>query len=94
MREYTDKEITAYIASGDPLDKAGAYAIQNPSFNPAPDFKECYANVMGLPLCHLSLLLKEVDESGYQDVADRCQQSINYQCPVFASILSAAKGQE
>ena len=91
MREYTDKEITDYIASGDPLDKAGAYAIQNPLFNPAPDFKNCYANVMGLPLCHLSLLLKEVDGSGYQDVAERCQHSINYQCPVYAGILSPAE---
>ncbi len=92
MREYTDKEIEDYIASGDPFDKAGAYAIQNPSFNPAPAFRNCYANVMGLPLCHLSLLMKEVHGEYYQDVADRCQQSINYQCPVYAGILSLAEG--
>lgn len=93
MREYTDKEIEEYVASGDPLDKAGAYAIQNPSFNPAPDFQNCYANVMGLPLCHLSLLLSEVSENAYEDVADRCQECINYQCPVFAGILNPAGGQ-
>lgn len=88
MREYTEKEVQAYIASGDPLDKAGAYAIQHPGFNPAPDFQECYANVMGLPLCHLSLLLQELGGSGYTDVAERCQDAIGYQCPVFAGILS------
>jgi MAF protein len=92
MREYTDKEIEDYIASGDPFDKAGAYAIQNPSFNPAPTFRSCYANVMGLPLCHLSLLMKEVGGEYYPDVADRCQESINYQCPVYAGILSPAEG--
>jgi len=93
MREYTDKEIKEYVASGDPLDKAGAYAIQNPSFNPAPDFQDCFANVMGLPLCHLSLLLREVGGNAYEDVADRCQDCINYQCPIYASILNPAGGQ-
>lgn len=93
MRDYTDKEIESYIASGDPLDKAGAYAIQNPTFNPAPDFQNCYANVMGLPLCHLSVLLKDLDGNGYQNVAARCQESINYQCPVYAEILSPVNGQ-
>jgi MAF protein len=89
MREYTDLEIKEYIASGDPLDKAGAYAIQDPVFNPAPDFQDCFANVMGLPLCHLSLLLMDVGKNGYTDVAARCQESINYQCPVYEEILSS-----
>lgn len=93
MRAYTEKEIQDYTASGDPLDKAGAYAIQNRSFNPAPDFQGCYANVMGLPLCHLSLLLDEIGKSGYEDVATRCQESIDYQCPVYSDILSIAGGQ-
>jgi septum formation protein len=92
MRDYTDKQIHDYIASGDPLDKAGAYAIQNQAFNPAPDFHDCYANVMGLPLCHLSLLLQELGKKGYEDVADRCQNSLAYQCPVFSKILSTSSG--
>ncbi len=94
MREYTEKEIQEYVASGDSLDKAGAYAIQNPSFNPAPDFQDCYANVMGLPLCHLSLLLQEMGRSGYEDVAARCQDSLGYRCPVFAGILARTEEQK
>ena len=87
MRDYDDQEIQEYINSGDPFDKAGAYAIQNDSFNPAPEFKDCYANVMGLPLCHLALLLAETGMDLDRSIADRCQNSINYQCPVFQSIL-------
>ena len=92
MREYTDDEIRDYIASGDPMDKAGAYGIQNRDFNPAPEFFGCFANVMGLPLCHLALLMKEMGiETDYR-VANRCQDSIDYQCPIYADVLAGTKG--
>jgi MAF protein len=94
MREYTEDEIKAYVASGDPMDKAGAYAIQNHGFDPAPEFAGCFANVMGLPLCHLSIILKEMGSPGYSDVTERCQSSINYKCPISASILSGKYGKE
>jgi MAF protein len=94
MREYTEDEVKVYVASGDPLDKAGAYAIQNQDFDPAPVFNDCFANVMGLPLCHLALLLKEMECPGHEDVADRCQSSIEYECPIFSSILSGTHGKE
>lgn len=94
MREYTEEEIDVYVASGDPMDKAGAYAIQNHNFDPAPDFCDCYANVMGLPLCHLAVLLHEMDSPFHLDVAHRCQESIGYQCPIYATILSGINGKE
>ena len=94
MREYTEEEIYAYVASGDPMDKAGAYAIQNHQFDPAPDFHECYANVMGLPLCHLAVLLSEMGCPGQIDVAVRCQETIQYQCPIFPRILTGIRGKE
>lgn len=50
MRSYTDAEIEAYLATGDPYDKAGAYAIQHPEFNPVARFDGCFASIMGLPL--------------------------------------------
>jgi septum formation protein len=61
MRHYTDDEIEAYVASEDPLDKAGAYAIQNASFHPVARMQGCYASVMGMPLCALTDLLIEID---------------------------------
>ncbi len=53
MREYTNAEIFQYVATGNPMDKAGAYAIQSNAFQPVESIQQCYANVMGLPLCHL-----------------------------------------
>ncbi|MCL6430917.1 MAG: Maf family protein [Anaerolineae bacterium] len=53
MRRYSDAEIAAYVASGDPFDKAGAYAVQHPGFRPVARIRGCYQNVVGLPLCHL-----------------------------------------
>ena len=50
MRDFSDAEIETYIASGDPLDKAGAYAIQNEEFRPVARIAGSYSNVVGLPL--------------------------------------------
>ncbi len=57
MRCYTDSEIEVYIASGDPFDKAGAYAIQHPEFRPVARIEGCYCNVVGLPLWTVRRLL-------------------------------------
>ncbi len=65
MREYSDGEIDAYVASGEPMDKAGAYAVQDRTFHPAARWDGCYTNIMGLPLCLLADMLKEArSESG------------------------------
>ncbi|MEQ8675016.1 MAG: Maf family protein [Aggregatilineales bacterium] len=50
MRDYSDAEMDAYIASGDPFDKAGSYAIQNEAFAPVECIDGDYNNVVGLPL--------------------------------------------
>ena len=50
MRVWSDAEQADYVAGGDPLDKAGAYAIQHPVFAPAERIEGSYSNVVGLPL--------------------------------------------
>jgi len=60
MRRYSDAELAAYVASGDPLDKAGAYAIQHAGFHPAQEVAGCYLNVVGLPVCRLADLLEQI----------------------------------
>jgi septum formation protein len=87
MRAYTDDEIAAYIASGDPMDKAGAYGIQNPEFHPVEGFADCFANVMGLPVCHVARGLRDVGIAPPPDIAARCQAHLRYECPVFGGIL-------
>jgi 23S rRNA (uracil1939-C5)-methyltransferase len=64
MRDYSDAEMDAYIASGSPMDKAGAYGVQDGDFHPASAVQGCYSNVVGLPLCTLLRMLKEM---GYDE---------------------------
>ncbi|MDZ4158463.1 MAG: Maf family protein [Anaerolineaceae bacterium] len=87
MRSYSDAEIEAYVASGDPFDKAGAYAIQNPDFHPVEGFEDCFANVMGLPLCHLYRTLRKASFSPVVEVAQTCQERLGYHCPVYRKFL-------
>jgi MAF protein len=58
MRQYTDAQIAAYVARREPLDKAGAYAIQDEQFRPVASYDGCYCNVVGLPLKALVILLR------------------------------------
>ena len=59
FRELSDGEIAAYIATGEPMDKAGAYGIQGKASLFAEGIEGDFFNVMGLPLCRLGLMLKE-----------------------------------
>ena len=61
MRPYSDEEVAAYVASGEPFDKAGGYAVQDPDFHPASWVEGCYLSVVGLPLCQVMELLSEFD---------------------------------
>lgn len=87
MRAYSDAEIDLYVASGDPFDKAGAYAIQHEDFRPAHQFNHCYANVMGLPLCHLARIIQQFGVNLSTDIPTACQQFNSYDCPVYPQIL-------
>jgi len=68
MRDYSDAEIDAYLATGDPFDKAGSYAIQHPTFKPVARIDGCYTNVVGLPVCTLKTMLAEIDWPGMEKV--------------------------
>jgi septum formation protein len=87
MRLYSDEEIDAYVATGDPLDKAGGYAIQHPGFHPVTALEGCYASVMGLPLCHLARSMRHFSLTPPVDVPDVCQAALGYDCPVYPAIL-------
>ena len=91
MRAYSDEEIQAYIARGDYKDKAGGYAIQDPEFHPVDRIEGCYANVMGLPLCHVYRLFRRAGISVDIDIAELCQRYNDITCEVYPSILHELK---
>ena len=79
MRNYSDQEIAAFVATGEPLDKAAAYAIQNGKFKPVEYMEGCFANVMGLPLCHLYRALNTFGVTN-QPPDRACQEYLNIVC--------------
>jgi MAF protein len=88
MRNYSNEEIDAYVQTGDPLDKAGAYAIQHPEFKPVAQMEGCFASVMGLPVCHVIRLMRKMDLQPDTDFFRSCETLLEYQCPVSSAILS------
>jgi septum formation protein len=60
LQPWDQAAIAAYVASGDPLDKAGAYGIQNERFQPVARRRGCHCNVVGFPLGLVARLLAEV----------------------------------
>ena len=59
MRDITEDEIEAYVKSGDPLDKAGAYGIQCAAGMFVSAIEGDYYTVVGLPVCPISVILRE-----------------------------------
>lgn len=80
MRAYTDAEIALYVASGDPLDKAGGYAIQHRGFDPVAQLDGCPAGVMGLPVADLLALLVEFDIVASCPIAPVCRALTGLPC--------------
>lgn len=88
IRVFSDPEMASYIASGDPFDKAGAYAIQHPRFHPVLGLQGCYASVMGFPLCHLARCLATWEFPLRRDVPVECQAHLGIHCSVFEAVLA------
>jgi MAF protein len=89
MRNYSQEEIEGYVATGSPLDKAGAYGIQDGGFHPVDlaIMFGCFANVMGLPICHLSRVLRRFGIKTTGKVFKKCMEHTKYNCQVYRDIL-------
>jgi septum formation protein len=57
----TEEEIAAYVATGEPMDKAGAYAIQGIASRWVERIDGCYFNVVGLPVPRVYRMLKALE---------------------------------
>jgi septum formation protein len=87
MRDYSDSEIDVYVSTGDPMDKAGAYAIQHRQFDPVESLEGCYANVVGLPLCAVERALNHWGIHPSTGITRECRPESNKPCLVYRQVL-------
>ena len=83
MRELSLREIERYVTTGEPLDKAGAYAIQGVGRRLVESFEGCLANVSGLPLCHVYFALRRAGVVTRERPEVACQRHFDFVCPVW-----------
>ena len=91
MRAYSEDEIEAYVATGNPMDKAGAYAIQFAGFQPVDQqhFTDCFATVMGLPTCTVLRLLARTGVEASIDPPGSLGDCHHFEpgaCPIYPRI--------
>ncbi len=91
FRDMGRDEILDYVASGDPMGKAGAYAIQNRVFHPVESIRGCYAAVMGLPLCHLGVLFHRFGYDTFPQIRSACTAGTKYPCS-YIPIVDVTEG--
>ena len=92
MREFTDEEMEESISSGIPMDKAGAYAIQDQEFRPARMISGCYSNVVGLPLCRMAEMLEELGYPFPRGLRPVVAAECIGGCPFMASAQAESDG--
>lgn len=83
LRELSLRQIDRYVATGEPLDKAGAYAIQGEGRRLVDSYDGCLANVTGLPLCHVYFALRRVGVVPRERPEVACQTHFAFSCPVW-----------
>lgn len=86
FRTMSRDEILDYIASGDPMGKAGAYAIQNHEFHPVESIRGCYASVMGLPLCHVGVMFHTFGYDTFPQIRSACQAGTKVPCSYVPAV--------
>ena len=80
LRDMSDQEIQAFVDSGEPMGKAGAYSIQNREFHPVESIQGCYASVMGFPLCHLQALFQSFTNPFECSIRQACTEGTGVPC--------------
>ena len=89
LRRYSDQELDDYVRSGEPMDKAGAYAVQDLVFRPATRLDGCYLNAVGLPLCEVVTSLKALGV--YARIRPDWQAPEQcFECPLAATAVTDA----
>lgn len=83
MKPADDAAIRAYVATGEPLDRAGAYAIQGEGRERVAWYRGCYANVVGLPLCHVFFGLRKLGVGVPERPEPAFTRAFGFECPAW-----------
>jgi septum formation protein len=83
LRELSLRQIERYVGTGEPLDKAGAYAIQGEGRRFVESYDGCLANITGLPLCHTYFVLRRAGVVPRERPEIVCQAHFGFACPVW-----------
>ncbi len=83
MRPLSLREIARYVSGGEPSDKAGGYAIQGEGRRLVESFEGCFANVTGMPLCHVYHALRRAGVAPRERPERACQARFDFVCPVW-----------
>jgi len=83
FRELSVREVERYVATGEPLDKAGGYAIQGVGRRLVRRYEGCLANITGLPLCHAYYALRRAGVVPTERPEVVCQEHFDFVCPVW-----------
>ena len=83
MQPADDAAIRAYVASGEPLDKAGAYALQGDGARLVARYDGCYSNIVGLPLCHTFFALRKMGVAIPERPEPAFTKAFGFVCPAW-----------
>lgn len=90
MRRADERAIAAYVATGEPLDRAGAYAIQDGGAALVERYDGCYANIVGLPVCHVFFALRRFGVGIPERPEPAFARAFGFECPAWR--LAYAQG--
>jgi septum formation protein len=83
MKHADPAAIRAYVATGEPLDRAGAYAIQGGGGALVAAYAGCYANIVGLPLCHMFFALRRAGVAMPERPEPAFTRAFGFVCPAW-----------
>jgi septum formation protein len=83
MRPAEEAAIAAYVAGGEPLDKAGAYALQGAGARLVDRYQGCYSNIVGLPLCHTFFALRVMGVAIPERPEPAFERRSGFTCPAW-----------
>ena len=83
MQPADDVAIKSYVATGEPLDKAGAYAVQGHGAGLVAWYDGCYSNIVGLPLCHTFFGLRRMGVATPERPEPAFTNAFGFVCPAW-----------